>query len=176
MNRIVGFPPILGGRPRVLILGSMPSVASLEKYQYYAKPQNAFWRIMGELFGAGPDLPYEQRTELLAKQGIAVWDVLASCERPGSLDSAIKMQTATANDFAALLLEQPGIAHVFFNGKKAEEVFRKRSLAAVEQVRPELKFTSLPSTSPAMASLRFEDKLLQWQSVYRVLSGADPVG
>jgi TDG/mug DNA glycosylase family protein len=176
MNRIVGFPPILGDRPRVLILGSMPSVASLEKHQYYAKPQNAFWRIMGELFGAGPDLPYEQRTELLAKQGIAVWDVVASCERPGSLDSAIKMQTATANDFAALLLEQPRIAHVFFNGKKAEEVFRKRSLAAVEQVRPELKFTSLPSTSPAMASLRFEDKLLQWQSVYRVLSGADPVG
>jgi hypoxanthine-DNA glycosylase len=176
MNRIIGFPPILGDRPRVLILGSMPSVASLEKYQYYAKTQNAFWRIMGELFGAGPDLPYEQRMELLKKQGIAVWDVLASCERPGSLDSAIKMQTATANDFAALLLEQPGIAHVFFNGKKAEEVFRKRSLAAAEQVRPDLKFTSLPSTSPAMASLRFEDKLQQWQSVCRVLSGSDPVG
>ena len=121
MNRIVGFPPILGDRPRVLILGSMPSVASLKKHQYYGKPQNTFWRIMGELFGAGPDLPYEQRTELLAQQGVAVWDVLASCERPGSLDSAIKMQTATANDFAALLLEQPGIAHEFLTAKRLKK-------------------------------------------------------
>jgi TDG/mug DNA glycosylase family protein len=167
MTRIVGFAPIMVASSRVRILGSMPSVASLEKHQYYGKPQNAFWRIMGELFGAGPDLPYEERTEKLARQGVAVWDVLAACERPGSLDSAIKMQTIEANDFATLLGEQPAISHIFFNGKKAEEIFRKRSLAAVERVRTDVVFTCLPSTSPAMASLNFAQKLDRWKVVAR---------
>jgi TDG/mug DNA glycosylase family protein len=167
MTRIVGFAPIMVASSRVLILGSMPSVASLEKHQYYGKPQNAFWRIMGELFGAGPDLPYEERTEMLARQGVAVWDVLAACERPGSLDSAIKMQTIEANDFATLLGDQPIIKHIFFNGKKAEEIFRKRSLAAVERVRPDVVFTCLPSTSPAMASMNFAEKLDRWKVVAR---------
>jgi len=171
VSRIVGFAPIIGAAPLVLILGSMPSVASLEKFQYYGKPQNAFWRIMGELFGAGPDLPYEQRTKLLARKGVAVWDVLASCERPGSLDSAIKMQTIAANDFAALLGDQPGIRHVFFNGKKAEEIFCKHALASVESVRPDLNYTALPSTSPAMASLSFAEKLDRWKVVARVALG-----
>jgi TDG/mug DNA glycosylase family protein len=171
MTRIVGFAPIVGASSRVLILGSMPSAASLEKQQYYGKPQNAFWRIMGELFGAGPDLRYEERTEMLARQGVAVWDVLAACERPGSLDSAIKMQTIEANDFATLLGDQPAISHIFFNGKKAEEIFRKRSLAAVARVRPDAVFTCLPSTSPAMASLRFEEKLHQWRAVLLAVNG-----
>jgi TDG/mug DNA glycosylase family protein len=171
MNRITGFEPILGKSPRVLILGSIPSVASLEKHQYYGKTQNAFWRLMGELFGAGPDFPYGKRTAKLVQQGIAVWDVLAACERPGSLDSAIKMQTAEANDFATLLSAQPTIMYVFFNGKKAEEIFNKRSLAAVEQVRPEVIFTCLPSTSPAMASLSFEEKLHQWRAVFHAVNG-----
>jgi TDG/mug DNA glycosylase family protein len=167
MNRIIGFAPVIGARPRVLILGSMPSVASLEKHQYYGKPQNAFWRIMGELFGAGPGLAYAERTTLLAQKGVAVWDVLASCERPGSLDSAIKMQTAEVNGFSKLLVGHPGIAHVFFNGKKAEEIFHKRSLVAVDSVRPDLKYTALPSTSPAMASLNFTEKLDRWKVVAR---------
>ena len=171
MSRIVGFAPIIGVTPRVLILGSMPSVASLEKHQYYGKPQNAFWRIMGELFGAGPDLDYEQRTALLAEKGVAVWDVLASCERAGSLDSAIVMRTAETNDFATLLYEQPEIAHVFFNGKKAEEIFRKHALASVADVRPDLNYTALPSTSPAMASLNLAEKLDRWKVVARVALG-----
>lgn len=170
MNRIAGFAPIIGDKPRVLILGSMPSVASLEKHQYYGKPQNAFWRVMGALFGASPDLSYEQCVSMVTQQRIAIWDVLASCERPGSLDSAIKMQTAETNDFAALLGEQRSIVHVFFNGKKAEEIFRKRCMTAVDSVRPDLTYTALPSTSPAMASLNFAEKLERWSVVARAIS------
>jgi len=167
--RITGFPPILGVNPQVLILGSMPSVASLEKQQYYGKPQNAFWRIMGELFGTGPAIAYEQRTQLLAEQGVAVWDVLASCVRPGSLDSAIQPATEVVNDFEALLQRHTTIGHIFFNGRKAEAVFRRRALKVVAQVRSDISYTSLPSTSPAMAALTFAAKLERWQVVRDVL-------
>ena len=172
--RITGFPPILGVNPHVLILGSMPSVASLEKQQYYGKPQNAFWRIMGELFGAGPEIAYEQRTLLLAEQGIAVWDVLASCVRPGSLDSAIQPATEVVNDFADLLQRHATIGHVFFNGRKAEVVFRRRALKVVAQVRSDISYTSLPSTSPAMASLDFAAKLKRWRIVLDVIQTDKP--
>jgi len=173
-GRIAGFPPILGANPRVLILGSIPSVASLEKHQYYGKPQNAFWRIMGELFGAGPEIAYEQRTRLLAKKGVAVWDVLASCVRPGSLDSAIQPATEVVNDFAGLLREHATIAHIFFNGRQAEAVFRKRALKEVDQLRDDISYIALPSTSPAMASLNFGAKLERWRVVREALEPGNP--
>lgn len=163
MNRIEGFPPLLGAEPRVLILGSMPSVASLEKRQYYGKPQNAFWKIMGELFGAGPELSYEARVQVLTDRGAAVWDVLASCVRPGSLDSAIDMSTAEVNPLAELLAQEATLNHVFFNGRKAEDVFKKRVQADVS--RANISYTCLPSTSPAMAALSFADKLSRWRCV-----------
>ena len=168
-GRIIGFPPLLGPRPRVLILGSMPSVASLQKHQYYGKPQNAFWRIMGELFDAGPEISYGRRTLLLTEQGVAVWDVLASCVRPGSLDSAIRPDSEAVNDFADLLNRHATILHVFFNGRKAEAVFRKRALADVKKARPDISYTSLPSTSPAMVSLNFAAKLEHWRVVRDVI-------
>ncbi len=163
MSRIHGFPPILGSEPCLLILGSMPSVASLEKQQYYGKPQNAFWKIMGELFGAGPAVPYEERAQILIDKGIAVWDVLASCVRPGSLDSAIEMSTAEVNPLAAMLAQEASLTHVIFNGRKAEEFFNKRVLADMK--RTDIRYICLPSTSPAMASLRFPAKLERWQVV-----------
>jgi hypoxanthine-DNA glycosylase len=143
----------------------MPSVASLEQHQYYGKPQNAFWRIMGELFGACPDLPYDQRIELLASKGVAVWDVLESCVRPGSLDSAIDMKTVETNDIPGLLHAYPGICHLFFNGKKAEEIFRRRLLTTICEARPDISYCGLPSTSPAMATLDFAGKLQQWRQI-----------
>ena len=162
---IHGFAPLLGDKPRILILGSMPSVASLEKHQYYGKPQNAFWKIMGELFGAGPELPYEERVEILTAQGIAVWDVLASCVRPGSLDSAIDMRTAVVNQFGGFLTAHRSIENVFFNGRKAEELFRKRVMPDLGSGLPPLSFVCLPSTSPAMATLDFAAKLEKWRIV-----------
>ena len=164
--RISGFAPLVGSRPRVLILGSMPSVASLEKSEYYGKPQNAFWRIMGELFAAGPELPYNARVEKLGAAGVAVWDVLASCVRQGSLDSAIDMRTAEVNDIAALLAARPSINSVFFNGRKAQQIFRSRLYRRIELVRPELSYHVLPSTSPALATLDFAAKLHEWRAVH----------
>jgi hypoxanthine-DNA glycosylase len=164
-GRIRGFAPIIGSRPRVLILGSMPSVASLDKAEYYGKSQNAFWRIMGELFAAGPELAYSLRVKKLGQAGVAVWDVLASCVRPGSLDSAIDMRTAEVNDVAALLAARPGINSVFFNGRKAQQIFRSRLYKPVKELRPELSYHVLPSTSPAMATLDFSAKLAAWRVV-----------
>jgi len=172
MTRIDGFPPLLGREPRVLILGSAPSVASLEKGQYYGKAQNAFWKIMGELFGAGTDKPYEERVRVLTGAGIAVWDVLGSCVRPGSLDSAIDMSTAEVNPIAELLTEQQSITHVFCNGRKSEEVFVKRVVPELPANHTELLVACLPSTSPAMAALSFTQKLNRWAAVKHAIDGA----
>jgi len=157
-----GFAPLVAKRARVLILGSLPSQISLQEKEYYANPRNAFWPIMGELFGAGPELPYEQRVALLTRAGIAVWDVLASSVRPGSLDAAIQPDTATANDFAAFFERYPEITMICFNGRKARELFirlvartSRRQYAGMQQVL-------LPSTSPAHASMPFAEKLRAW--------------
>ena len=165
MTRIEGFPPLLGKAPRVLILGSMPSVTSLDKQQYYGKAQNAFWKIMGELFSAAPELDYTERCRRLTDAGIAVWDVLSACVRPGSLDSAIDMQSAEVNDFRGLLTREAGINHVFFNGRKSEQIFMRRVRVDIDQFRPGIIYECLPSTSPAMATLNFEQKLSAWKSV-----------
>jgi TDG/mug DNA glycosylase family protein len=169
MSAVVGFAPLTTPAARVLVLGSMPGLASLEKHQYYGKPQNAFWKIMGDLFGAGPDLHYEQRTAMLAAVDVAVWDVIASCVRPGSLDSNITMQSVRANDFAAFFVGQPAINHVFFNGRKAEETWRRFVMDDISALRADLDYTTLPSTSPAMASLSYAAKLQQWQVVSAAL-------
>ena len=165
MSPIQSFEPIIGASPCVLILGSMPSVASLKKQQYYGKPQNSFWRIMGALFSAGPDLAYEQRTARLIEAGVAVWDVLASCERAGSLDSAIDMRSVQVNNIADLLNANRRIGHVFFNGRKAEDIYRRHVIGSLPARAPELAYHCLPSTSPAMAALSFTDKLEQWRAV-----------
>ncbi len=157
-KRLHAFPPVAREDARILILGSMPGVASLEAGQYYAHPRNAFWPIMGEMFGAGPDKPYEERLEILKAQGIALWDVLASCERKGSLDSDILYEVP--NDFAGFFTAHPGICRILLNGGKAAAGFRKYgalhapSGAAV---------TQLPSTSPAHAARSFAEKCAAWR-------------
>lgn len=156
---VYSFPPVADDRARVLILGSMPGVLSLAENQYYAHPRNLFWPIMDSLFGAGRDVAYEQRLRLLQDQRIALWDVLHSCQRDGSLDSDI--QCEVANDFATFFNTYPQITHVFFNGGKAESSFRKH----VGDVAPGLVMTRLPSTSPAHASLSFDQKLEAWSQI-----------
>jgi len=165
--RIRGFPPVVGRQPRLLILGSMPSEASLEVTQYYGLPRNAFWAIMGELFGAGRDLPYEERLRIIKRHGVALWDVLAECRRRGSLDSSIKLSDARVNDLAGFLQSHRGIRRVYFNGSKAAEVYRRRALADVTAVAPYLSHQRLPSTSPAMASLGLEEKIEQWRVILK---------
>ena len=102
---VQSFPPVVSRNSKVLILGSMPGEVSLKAEQYYAHPRNAFWPIMGELFGAGPSLPYQERLVALDNAGIALWDSLRACTRPGSLDSAIRDEEA--NDFALVAIAVP---------------------------------------------------------------------
>ncbi|MGA7594455.1 MAG: DNA-deoxyinosine glycosylase [Gallionella sp.] len=163
MARVYCFEPILGRSSTVLILGSMPGQASLAAGEYYAHPRNAFWTIMGELIGALPRLSYTERVGILRASGIALWDVLASCTRTGSLDSGIRQDSVIANDFNSLFLNQPGITRVFFNGEKAEQCFLKYVHPALETDR--LQYRRLPSTSPANAGIGYAQKLLAWQSV-----------
>ena len=155
------FEPVADANARVLVLGSMPGLKSLQAGQYYAHPQNRFWPFMGQLVGAGPDLPYPERCRRLAQAGIALWDVLSCCERPGSLDSAIRDDTAAANDLAGFLSTHPGVRHVLFNGAKAESSFTRLVLPGLG--RPDLDYRRLPSTSPANASQRAADKLTAWR-------------
>ncbi|MEQ1594954.1 MAG: DNA-deoxyinosine glycosylase [Casimicrobium sp.] len=160
-HRVTGFPPLVAPNATRLILGSMPGVASLTAGRYYAHPQNAFWRIMGAVAGFDAALPYDQRVAALSHAGITLWDVLAACERSGSLDSAIARDSEVANDLAGLLALHPQITRIYFNGATAEAAFRRhcKSLA----LRTDLHFTRLPSTSPAHASLRFEEKCAVWR-------------
>lgn len=163
MVKVRCFPPIEDERARILILGSMPGAESLRAGQYYAHPRNAFWPIMGELAGALPALPYEQRAQKLRAAGIALWDVLASCIRPGSLDSDIDPDSIHPNDFATFFRKHRHISRVYFNGTMAEQSFRKHVLPHLDHLP--LQFERLPSTSPANASLRFEQKLEAWKTI-----------
>lgn len=138
----------------------MPGVASLKAQQYYAHPQNGFWPIMGELLGFDPCAPYPRRERALRAARIAVWDVLHSCVREGSLDTRIEAEIA--NDFDAFLRTHRGITHVFFNGAKAEASFKRHVLPAM---KVGLRYTRLPSTSPAHASLPYRRKLAAWRAI-----------
>ena len=164
-----GFPPIAAADARVLVLGSMPSVASLAKRQYYGHPRNAFWPIMGRLFGAGPELPYRQRTRILREHGIAVWDVLRECCREGSLDTSIDRDSETPNDFVTFFADHPQIAAIFFNGQKAESAFRRHVLPLLKTSGHNVHYVRLPSTSPAHAGRSFTEKLAAWRTVSRAL-------
>jgi hypoxanthine-DNA glycosylase len=165
MSRVQSFPPIISQLSKLLILGSMPGEASLKAGQYYAHPRNAFWHIMGELFGAGPSLPYQERVAILQSIGVALWDSLQACIRPGSLDVSIKEEVA--NDFPALFTKYPNITHVFFNGSKAERSFLRHAKPALSEDRH--VFARLPSTSPAHAAMRLEAKVQAWSVVKKVL-------
>lgn len=167
MARAAGFPPIADSAATVLVLGSLPSVRSIEAHEYYAHPQNAFWRIMGKIVGAGPELPYQKRTELLRENRVAVWDVLASSVRPGSMDSDIDESTANANDFSSFFKTYADIRLVCFNGQKAAGLFEKLVLSKHPTLMQGMRFETLPSTSPAFASMSFDEKLEKWSIVLR---------
>jgi|AACY02.2.fsa_nt_gi G:T/U mismatch-specific DNA glycosylase len=166
------FPPVLGAAPRLLILGSMPSEASLARGQYYGHARNAFWPIMLRLLGLPADLGYGARTQALREHGIALWDVIAACARPGSLDADIRPQTVQVNDFAALLAAQPSIACIAFNGATAEREFRRRVLPSLTNAQADIERLRLPSTSPAHAGMRFEAKLAAWRVLLQKMGAA----
>jgi double-stranded uracil-DNA glycosylase len=164
---VCSFGPIAAADARVLVLGTAPSIASLAKQQYYGHPQNAFWPIMGRLFGAGRELDYDQRKRVLYANGVAVWDVLGECYRAGSLDSSIEIESESPNDLASFLNEHVLIRMIFFNGQKSETAFRRHVKPAVDELGRTFRYVRLPSTSPAHAGRTFEQKLAAWRAVAR---------
>ncbi len=161
------FSPQVRGDTQILILGSMPGIKSLQDVQYYAHPRNAFWAIIESLFSISSSSEYDQRLQLLNDNFVGLWDVYAKCYRAGSLDSAIDKKTAEINNFKRLLEQFPAIHTLCFNGKAAEQAFKKQVLPLLEGQKIEL--ISLPSTSPANAAISFEAKLEQWQIVKKVV-------
>ncbi len=155
-----GFPYISSSNALILILGSMPGQKSLEAEQYYAHPHNSFWGLMGCFFGAGRQLEYEKRLQVLKENRIALWDVAFQCRRNGSLDSNIR--EVTPNPFGAFFDKHPMIHSVFFNGQKAEQLFTKLILNNLGERVKKLRFVRLPSTSPAHASLSRDQKKARW--------------
>lgn len=163
MSKVCSFPPIAGEQPGYLILGSMPGIASLEAGQYYAHPRNQFWPILCRVLGVNVPPDYRARVTLLQDNGIALWDVLASCIRPGSLDSAIAAEVA--NDFPAFLAVHGSIRMIGFNGQKAQTSFQKLVLPQIDAGRYD--FHTLPSTSPANASYTLDRKYQIWSGFLR---------
>jgi len=157
-----GFPPLAGPDASILVLGSLPGARSIAEQQYYAHPRNAFWPIMKTLFSIDGD--YDARRRQLVANRIALWDVLDSAVRPGSLDADIRLDVARANDFASFFCNHPDIVAVFFNGRKAESLFAR--FVEARPKKPSACFTGLPSTSPAYAAMPYSGKLARWQQAF----------
>ena len=154
-ERLFGLPPAISPDCRVLVLGSFPSAASLAAKQYYAHPQNRFWRLAGDSLGIDlRTLAYRERIKRVNAAGIGIWDIYASCERSGSLDSAIR--NAEFNDFKKLRRRAPGITCVCLNGSAAAKAVRHLTELGFET-------SVLPSTSPANASQDYAFKLARWR-------------
>lgn len=156
-NRISSFPPFIDEKSKILILGSIPGVKSLEKQQYYAHPQNKFWKIIFELFSEEFTEDYSVRINILKKNHIAIWDVIDSCERKGSLDSEIKNEEA--NQIEKLLENYPNIKAVFCNGGKSY-----KNLQKLLGKNFKIPIHLLPSTSP-LHTISFERKFEDWKKV-----------
>lgn len=159
-NMINSFPPLVAADTEILILGTMPGIASLAKQEYYAHPRNHFWKIMFTLLS---DLPvpenFGDKIKMLQGNNIGLWDVLENCERKGSLDIHIKNQQE--NDFLSLFKKYPGIKKIAFNGKESHKYFFKK-FGQIDGI----SYFVMPSTSPAN-TMSFESKLNLWSVLMR---------
>jgi TDG/mug DNA glycosylase family protein len=161
-TRVHSIEPIIGHNPRIMILGSMPGIISINASQYYANPRNLFWTVLADLFGIDIDCSYEYRVQQMLELPIILWDTLKSCHREGSLDSKILNTNIEANDIAALLKQFPTLQAIAFNGGASEKYFDRL-------VKPQLandldiELLKMPSTSPANAGMKREQKLKIWR-------------
>lgn len=172
---VSSFPAEVTEGCRVLVLGTMPGVRSLAAQQFYAHPRNLFWPLMGEFFGAGPEVSYDERLTHVQAHGVGLWDVLRQCERTGSLDGAIRAGSEVPNDIAGLLERFPTIGAIALNGAKAADVFQRRTAPMIETSRlSRLALLPMPSTSPANASQSLSAKRERWSLLRRWLSENQP--
>ena len=161
-QKVLSLNPIIDQNSQVLILGSMPGVESLAKQQYYANARNHFWRILTTIFDYEEPGDYSARISVLYESKVALWDVIHSCQRIGSLDSSIKDEEP--NDFQKLLKSYPNIKYIIFNGGKAYEVFKKQiGFSSFSDIN----FIKLPSTSPTPGRnvKSFDEKLKEWNVI-----------
>ena len=158
--------PISPPAIKAVILGSMPGIASLRARQYYAHPRNAFWSLVSDVFGVIADQSYPQRCQQLRERGIGLWDVLAKCVRPGSLDSDIKDDSAVANDLEGWLEGQP-VRVIGLNGTVAAKMYERHCAPGLaRRVNAEtIRVVKLPSSSPANARLDYQAKLASWRKL-----------
>ncbi|MBT8149059.1 MAG: DNA-deoxyinosine glycosylase [Gammaproteobacteria bacterium] len=159
------FAPLATDSARCLVLGSMPGQASLAQHQYYAHPRNAFWPIMAQLLDFDPTLAYDKRCHSLCKGGVALWDVLQSCQRPGSLDANIVASSIVANNIAGFLQQHSNVTAIYFNGATAERLFRKHVATSTSAWCSAMTLLRMPSTSPAHAAISFKQKLAHWSQL-----------
>ncbi len=170
MRKLTSLAAVASADAQVLILGSMPGQQSLAQQQYYAHPRNGFWKIIASLFSFNPDAGYADKLLFLQQHQLALWDVIQSCERHGSLDSNINNRSIISNDFSSFFSHHPQIKHIFCNGSRAYQEYQQRVKPQLPANLQTLPCTRLPSTSPAMASLSFEQKLIAWSEIKRAVS------
>jgi double-stranded uracil-DNA glycosylase len=168
MQSITSLAAVAQSDAQILILGSMPGQLSLAQQQYYAHPRNAFWKIIAHLYDFNPEDNYPNKLLALQQHKLALWDVIQSCERQGSLDSKISNASIISNDFYSFFQQHRHIKHIFFNGSRAFQEYQKRVLPQLSGSGLSLPYSRLPSTSPAMAGLTFEQKLTAWSEIKTV--------
>lgn len=174
MDDAVSFPPSWRPDAQILILGSMPGQASLQAQRYYAHPRNAFWPILAELCGFSAELPYEERLRALNDAGVALWDVIGRCYRPGSLDSRIAAESVEPNDLPGLVAQLPKLRLIACNGGTAYRLFRRHFGHLAGAGHPDGPvLLQLPSTSPAHAAMDFASKGEQWRAIQKYLPGIE---
>ncbi len=158
------FEPIIGSNPKVLILGSMPGVVSLQTQQYYANPRNAFWPIMSELFAVEWSEDYQQRVLQIKQLPVIIWDTLKTCRRQGSLDSSIDNELLQVNEILPMLEQFSRLKLIAFNGMASEKYFNqyidRRSIKSLQ-----VECIRLPSTSPAHARMSVKQKFEDWKKI-----------
>ena len=166
-KRIRSFAVVAPRWPRVLILGSAPSIKSLERNQYYAHPRNAFWPIMIKLLAINPQANYRQRLNMLKRARLALWDIFQCCRRCGSADTAIERGSEEPNDIVGWLHSRGSVRFIWLNGGKADDGFRRHIAPRLRKTGLSLKIIALPSTSPANARMNFNEKRRRWRSAMR---------
>lgn len=160
---LYGLAPLIGKHPKVLLLGSMPSVASLTEQQYYAHPRNAFWPLLARALNFELHECYAKNIAEVTRQGFAIWDVIGECKRKGSLDSAIVKGSERINLIPKLIAKHRGIRTIGLNGGLASTLFKRHCLPLLDAKVLDIHY--LPSTSPANARMRFAQKCAAWQPV-----------
>ncbi|WP_194165495.1 DNA-deoxyinosine glycosylase [Oceanobacillus sp. CFH 90083] len=162
MDKLQSFAPVIGNKPKVLIVGSMPSEKSLEEQQYYGNPRNHFWPIMYQILNEAPAETYTEKLHLMKKHYVALWDTIGYCYRQGSLDTNIKEEDP--NDISGLLKKYPSIQLIACNGTKAYQMFQKFIAPLLQE---EVDVIKLPSTSPVPGKYNktFEEKIEAWRII-----------